>query len=151
MLAHGSLEDPEEYVHSAQQAAEQLRHLAPLHPDARVLLLGNTHEQLLHREGTSRVAPPRRSPALLGSGRTVLNPGSVGQSRQRERRPRARALLLDTASGEAWFRAVEYDVEGCRAELLRRGLSPDSLHAPPPRRVPGRRRAGRMVRRVLRR
>ena len=151
VLAHGSLDDPEEYVYLARQASEQLRNLRLRHPEARALLLGNTHEQLLHHEGSARVKPPRRSPAPLGSGPVVLNPGSVGQSRQRERHPQARALLLDTASGEAWFRAVDYDVEGCRAELVRRGLPPESLHAPPRRRVPGRRRAGRMVRRVLRR
>ena len=149
VLAHGSLDDPEEYVHTAGQAAAQLARLGTLHPDATTLLLGNTHEQLLLLEGSERLASTRRSPAVLGGGRVVLNPGSVGQSRQRERRPRARALLLDTASRLAWFRTVDYDVEACRDELRRRGLPPDAIHAPPPLRIPGRRRAGRLARRVL--
>jgi predicted phosphodiesterase len=151
VLAHGSLDDPEEYVRTAEQAARQLRELRGLHPAAGVLLLGNTHLQLLYREGSPRADEVRRAPMELGSGAVVVNPGSVGQSRQRERRPRARALLLDMGTREALFRAIDYDLEACLAEVHRRGLPDDAIHAPPRRRVPGRRRAGRLARRLLQR
>lgn len=147
-MAHGSLTDPEEYVRTADQAADQLRQLRAA-PGPSTLLLGNTHRQMLYREGSARTASLHRAPTPLGDAGTVLNPGSVGQSRQRERRPRARALLLDTETRIAWFRTVDYDVEACRDELRRRGLPPDAIHAPPPLRIPGRRQAGRLARRVL--
>ena len=149
-MAHGSLADPEEYVRTADQAAEQLRRLRTASGPT-TLLLGNTHRQMLYREGSARTASLRRPPTPLGDAGAVLNPGSVGQSRQRERRPRARALILDTQARLAWFRSVDYDVEACHDELRRRGLPPDAIHAPPARRIPGRRRAGRLARRVLRR
>jgi hypothetical protein len=49
-------------------------------------------------------------------------------------------MLLDLAGSEATFHAVPYDVERCRRQLEKVGLSPGSLHlrpspvdrAPPP-------------------
>lgn len=150
VLTHGSLDDPEEYIKTASQASDQLRQLSSMGAEATTLLLGNTHRQLLYREGSARTDPVTDAPHTLGRRGAVLNPGSVGQSRQRERRPQARALLLDTETRMAWFRTVDYDVDACRAELRRRGLPTDAIHTPPPRRIPGRRRAGRLARRLLR-
>ncbi len=43
VVAHGSLQDPQEYVRSAAQAAEQLAALAGMVPEAEILVLGHTH------------------------------------------------------------------------------------------------------------
>src|SRR3954470_4087779 len=81
-VAHGSLDDPTEYVRDCSAATAQL---ARVSRDVRGLILGHTHL-------------PLRCDA---HGRWLLNPGSVGQSR--ERRPGARALVLDAETGATEF------------------------------------------------
>ena len=63
------------------------------------------------------------SEVALGSGRWLLNPGSVGQPRDGD--PRAAYLLLE-ANGRASFRRVAYPVAETQAEVREKGL-PDAL------------------------
>ncbi|WP_208027715.1 hypothetical protein [Rhabdothermincola sediminis] len=60
-----------------------------------------------------------------------MNPGSVGQSRQREPRPLARFALIDTGDRSVELFAVRYDVEGCLEALTHHGLPPASIHLEP--------------------
>jgi putative phosphoesterase len=108
VVAHGSLDDPTEYVRDCGV-------LSQLDPGDRVLILGHTHE-------------PLRCEA---NGRLLFNPGSVGQSR--ERRPLARALVLDTDSLEADFLALDYDTAATRRELRAAGLPQSACHLAPGR------------------
>jgi predicted phosphodiesterase len=109
VVAHGSLDDPAEYVEDCAAAQAQLARI----PEARALILGHTHHP-------------------LECGR-MFNPGSVGQSR--ERRPLARGMVLDTNSGEAEFLALEYDNRATRRELRAAGLPPHACHLAPGRRA----------------
>ena len=130
VVAHGSLDDPQEYVLRVDQAAAQLSRLADAHPTARILVLGHTHRAF----ATDGVSPSPRlgsrgSVTLGGVGRWLLNPGAVGQSR--ERRVRARFMVLDLDRQEAVFHAVRYDVRRSRALLRRQRLPARSLHLAP--------------------
>lgn len=124
-VAHGSLDDPQEYIRTPEQAAEQL---AALGRDA-ILVLGHTHEVL-------------QAGSLRPGERSLINPGSVGQSR--DRAALASAALLDLDARTVEFRAFEYDVARTRAALRAAGL-PDNAHHLRPR--PVRRLAGRLLRR----
>jgi predicted phosphodiesterase len=145
VVAHGSMTDPLEYVREGDQRAEQLRRLQRDHPEASVLILGHTHLRAAHsaRHGTIKA----RSGATVGlteGDRFLLNPGSVGQSR--ERTARAGFIVLDADRREATFHAVRFDVRGCRRALRQRGLPARSHHVRPStlRRYAGRlRRAAR--------
>jgi putative phosphoesterase len=118
VVAHGSLDDPEEYVVTPAQATAQLDALARRHPSHRVLVLGHTHRQRLDRAGPLR----------------LVNPGATGQSRQWERAPRARCAVV-TDTGVEWL-AVRYDVAPVLADLQAIGVSRRAVHAPPgPRRL----------------
>lgn len=131
VMAHGSLDDPEEYVRTDTAAAAQLRRLATRDPHADLLILGHTHRWLVYEEGSGRVRVPRgRSLSLPATGRRLLNPGSVGQSRQIERVPHARFLVLDADGKEARFHRMPYDVAGCRHALRERGLPAQAIHQP---------------------
>jgi predicted phosphodiesterase len=131
-LRHGSLTDPQEYVVSEDQARACLEELEATLPTASILVVGHTHRPLAVsrrrgswlRSGVGRVDLPPDEPILL-------NPGAVGQSRTAD--PRARVLVLDTATRAASFHALEYDIEGCRQALRARGLPPDSCHLRPSR------------------
>ena len=67
----------------------------------------------------------------LGDAKWLLNAGSVGQSR--ERRPLARALVLDMERQEASFLSLDYDVRATKRELHDAGLPEHACHLPPPR------------------
>lgn len=125
VVAHGALGDPQAYTRTPEDAATQLHQLGADYPGSRILVLGHTHRAAAWStegpidiaDGETRELPP---------GPLVLNPGGVGQSR--ERRARARALVLDLERREATFFAVPYDVGRCRRALREAGLRSDSFH-----------------------
>ena len=146
VVAHGSLDDPEEYVFREPRALELLARLPEEAPGADTLVLGHTHRPWLvdARRGTVPARGTRRRPA----GPWLLNPGSVGQSRHRERRPSARCAVVDDASGTVEFLRVGFDV-AAEAEALRgHGLPDCCLHAPPPVWFPPALRVRRLLDRV---
>jgi predicted phosphodiesterase len=130
VVGHGSLDDPQQYVRDAAQRTEQLRVLEGRHETARVLVLGHTHRRVAHAQqrGTLRRGLDG-SVDLQIPDRHLLNPGSVGQSR--ERTARSRFMVLDLERSRARFYGVRYDIAGCRRALRERGLAPGSSHVKP--------------------
>ena len=143
LMTHGSLDSPEEYVNDKTRAAELLGRMPTEAPASDTLVLGHTHRQwcVVADQGALRA---RGRLALPGTAR-LLNPGSVGQSRQRERRPRARCALYDSSTPSVEFLSLDYDVESNRRALRELHLPDRCMHAPP--RVRG--RVLRMARRIL--
>ena len=148
-MAHGSLEDPERYIFREEDAAEQLELLGRLHPGAKSLLLGHTHTAMAYGQRTRGHRVTSGKPMRLAGEKHLLNPGSVGQSR--ERRAWTRFALLDAGGGQITFFALDYDVDLCRQELIRQGLPPGACHVPPSVISRGRRVARRVAHRSLRR
>ena len=134
-VAHGSLDDPERYIRAADDGARELEQL----PEDGVLVLGHTHHAWALVRGETRPL----GAAVELAGRCLVNPGSVGQSR--ERRLAARFLVLDVERRQVVFRSVPYDVERARAELRRVGLPLDAIHVPPSRLAPVKRLVRRLV------
>jgi predicted phosphodiesterase len=124
---HGSPSDPREYVRTEAQALGALDEVRRVAPETDVLVLGHTHEPLAvgRRRGTL-LRGETGAVRLLPDELTLLNPGSVGQSRHRD--PRARVMVLDLAARFASFHRVDYDVAACRDALRECGLPPDSCH-----------------------
>ncbi len=130
VVTHGSLDDPQEYVLDVDRAATQLGRLAESYPAARILVVGHTHRAFACDGVTARPrVGPRQRVALDAAGRWLLNPGAVGQSR--ERLMRARFMVLDLEQRRATFHAVRYDVRRSRALLRREGLPARSVHLAP--------------------
>ena len=130
VVAHATLEDCETYIVRPSQAVTQLDRLRALYPDAGLLVVGHTHLP---------AAVGRRAGAVVADGTVplpenetcLLNPGSVGQSRERD--AFVRFGLLDLERPSMTFFGVPYDVESCRRALRQRGLPPNAYHLPPPR------------------
>jgi predicted phosphodiesterase len=132
VIAHGSLTSAEDYVRRDVEAAAQLCLLARDHPYARALVLGHTHEPWVHGERAGTVARrPGAAVALARGERYLLNPGAVGQSRERVRTPHALCLTLDLDPARVRLIAERYDVRACRAALRRHGLVGDCVHVRP--------------------
>lgn len=123
-LYHASPRDPIwEYVLSAL--------LAELCLDAqphRLCLIGHSHVALSfdRQEGALASGEPRREGTRLdiAHGQWMLNPGSVGQPRDGDRR--AAWMLLDLDAMDATFHRADYDVAGAAA-AIRAARLPDSL------------------------
>jgi len=142
VMAHGSPDDPQRYVRRGGEAARELAAVAARWPAAQVLVLGHTH--------IARAWAPGGRPLDAGAGSVMplapdgpvlLNPGAVGQSR--ERRIRARSLVLDLHEQTAAFHADAYDVGASRRALRSAGLPAETVHLSPTL-------AGRAARRLRR-
>ena len=146
LVAHGSPGDPEEYVRADARAAELLGSLSA----GRLLVLGHTHRPWLYGTDAGTAFPVDRPPgaadlSLAGEGRFLVNPGAVGQSRERERVPLARFALVDLARPAVRFYAEPYDAAATRAALRARKLPRDAIHVRPGRVATVTRRARRLV------
>jgi predicted phosphodiesterase len=129
IMTHGSLDDPEEYVVTETRAQDLLAQLPKLEPGADILVLGHTHRQWCVSADRGRLSA--RGRLQIPRAPLLINPGSVGQSRERERRPRARFAIYDSHSGSVEFFRIDYDVESSLAALARLNLPSTCLHAPP--------------------
>ncbi len=123
-LYHASPRDPIwEYVLSTL-----LAELCLDAQDHRICLIGHSHVALsfARHEGELATGEPRREGVTLdlSEGEWLLNPGSVGQPRDGDRR--ASWLLLDLDSMHASFHRADYDVAGAAA-AIRAARLPDSL------------------------
>jgi predicted phosphodiesterase len=123
-LYHASPRDPIwEYVLSTL-----LAELCLDKQDHRVCLVGHSHVALsfVRREGELASGEPRREGTQLdiAEGEWLLNPGSVGQPRDGDRR--ASWLLLDLDGQTASFMRTDYDINGAAA-AIRAARLPDSL------------------------
>ncbi len=121
LLVHGAPSDPDRYLFRLADAEDEMAAVSgPAAP--RVVFFGHTHiPAAFVRAADGPVAAAPVSGFRLGPGdRAMLNPGSVGQPRDRD--PRASFLLFDTGTGEATWVRVPYDVSSCREKVLAAGL-----------------------------
>jgi predicted phosphodiesterase len=123
-LYHASPRDPVwEYVLSALLAELCLN--AQQH---RICLIGHSHVALSfdRQEGELASGEPRRAGTRLdvAEGEWLLNPGSVGQPRDGDRR--AAWMMLDLEEMDATFHRADYDIAGAAA-AIRAARLPDSL------------------------
>lgn len=144
VMAHGSLDDPETYVWPGPLATDELRLMEQRWPSARFLVLGHTHKQAVFGQvhGAHRLRGGS-AVRVAGPERFLINPGSVGQSRDRERRPRVRFAVLDLGQDLVTPWVTGYDAAKSRRLLRREGLPERAVHLRPSRRT--------LARRVVRR
>jgi predicted phosphodiesterase len=119
-MVHGSPRDPIwEYILTPADARENLAELSTA-----VGLFGHTHlpVQWTSDDGRVRGFEPGRtmSSSFADASRALVNPGSVGQPRDGDRR--ASWLELDPDAGTATWHRVEYDVAAVQAEMREVGL-----------------------------
>ena len=127
MLCHGSPYDEDEYVFNLHHATQVLG----LYASAPIILFGHTHLPAVfstdiegnvdgfavRHDATVRLDPKKRY---------LINPGSVGQPR--DRNPDAACVILDTDKPSVQFFRVPYDVGKTQESIRKVGL-PDILAA----------------------
>ena len=126
-MAHGSPADEDEYLiysHDLDGVEKVF--------DRRICFFGHTHVQggwVWERDRPHSLRPPtanetQRVIQINEEDLYLVNPGSVGQPRDRD--PRAAYAILDTDSALLTFRRVRYDVRSAQNRILAAGL-PESL------------------------
>ncbi len=95
--------------------------------DTQICLVGHTHTPVLFRldvqddeEMCEPLPPSVGEPVELGSGRYIINPGSVGQPRDGD--PRASYAILDTEELTVEHRRVAYPVEKTQGMMMENDL-----------------------------
>jgi len=121
LLVHGSPSDPDRYVYSVEQAASELSSLFASAEEGPVFF-GHTHlAGAFVRRKDGKVEPVVPAELLLREGeRALINPGSVGQPR--DRNPDASFVLFETEARKVTWRRVPYDVEAARRKVIAAGL-----------------------------
>jgi predicted phosphodiesterase len=122
-LVHGSPADEDEYLLTSYQLPALLPFL-----ENQVTFFGHTHVQggfLLTPHGT-RLIPPDITLSVEPDYFYLINPGSVGQPRDRD--PRAAYALYSAEEHAVEFRRAAYDVDRAAAKIRAAGL-PEFLAA----------------------
>lgn len=122
-ILHGSPLDEDEYVTSEHEVAQVAPYL-----DCRVSFFGHTHLQgafLCHRNGVKRLthADPASSEEVIALETDVnylINPGSVGQPRDGDRR--AAFAIYEPQEGLVTLCRVEYDIATAQKKIIDAGL-----------------------------
>jgi predicted phosphodiesterase len=118
-LVHGSPRDPTwEYVYAVSVARANMNRFTTAN-----CLVGHTHVPLVYRQAGSKTEPwlPRDGSELVfDERRALINPGSVGQPRDGDRR--ASGMLLDTEQMRATWHRVEYPVDAVQQLMEKAGL-----------------------------
>ena len=120
MVCHGSPYDEDEYVFNVHHAAQVLSLF-----NSPFILFGHTHlPSVFSIDSDSQV----RGFAVRGNAtvrlepnhRYLINPGSVGQPR--DRNPESSFVIFDSDKRTVQFFRVEYDVKKTQASILKAGL-----------------------------
>ena len=118
-LVHGTLRDPVvEYLLHPSQAVVTFNLLTTEH-----CLVGHSHYPFICAEngGTPLFLPPREADVVpLGGQRCIVNPGSVGQPRDRDNR--ASYAVYDGAAKTVEHRRVDYDRMTTQSKMRAAGL-----------------------------
>jgi len=126
VICHGSPVDEDEYLFSVHDAQESI-----LSTNASVIFFGHTHVPSLfelrpgdgHDILQARILAGRRTVLDLDlDSRYLINPGSVGQARDRD--PRAAYAIYDHDRRRLYHYRVEYPVETARRRIHQAGLPP---------------------------
>jgi predicted phosphodiesterase len=122
LICHGSPMDEDLYITRDGDVRRSFAYMKRHFPGARICFFGHTHVPILIEEG-GEAASPTGPCALNRRRRYLINPGSVGQPRDRD--PRASFGVLDDREGREpvyeHYR-IEYPVERTQASIRAAGL-----------------------------
>ncbi len=119
---HGSPSSRDDYIIDWLDAMRQLEYLNGREVD--VCFFGHSHRPSFFSEkGNTQAIDTTCVQQLSPGNRYFINPGAVGQPRDRD--PRAAFGLYDSEKRTFQFCRVEYDIESCARKVLKAGLPPE--------------------------
>jgi predicted phosphodiesterase len=125
-LTHGSPRHPVwEYLLDTRTATLSFDYF-----DTPLCFVGHTHLPVIYSlqdtNHLARLSIPEPNQAMQLPGRAIVNPGSVGQPRDRD--PRAAFAIYDTETNVWDYRRVSYDIGAVQARMNAAGLPERHIH-----------------------
>ncbi|MBU8870991.1 MAG: metallophosphatase family protein [Gemmatimonadales bacterium] len=121
LLCHGSPTNYSQYIHLEGDFSLLCQDMETA--GLNLCFLGHTHKPAWFDGQDLWQGGPKEF--LLSAGRRhIINPGSVGQPRDRD--PRASFAVWDQEAGTIGFHRVEYDIQAAQADIIQAGL-PEQL------------------------
>ena len=114
-IVHGALSHPDKYILGRFEAETEFT----LMGDKSLCFFGHTHVPVVYSDKDESSYSLEAELALEAENKYLINPGSVGQPRDRD--PRASYLIYDSPE-QIEFRKVEYDIEAAQKKVLDSGL-----------------------------
>ncbi len=119
ILVHGSPRDPNEYILTLSIARENMAFMRDrLGSD--LCFFGHTHVSGIFDRIYDNTPTVGRTFSLKRGSACLVNPGSIGQPRDRD--PRASFLIYDDEDMTVEFHRVEYNVSAVKDAIVREGL-----------------------------
>jgi predicted phosphodiesterase len=124
LICHGSPMDEDLYITRQRDVRRSFDYMDRHHPTLRICFFGHTHVPLVVEEDGQAMAPPEQM-VLKRDRRYLINPGSVGQPRDRDSRASFGVLEMgeDEQRVYSHFR-VEYPIERTQEKIRAAGLPP---------------------------
>ncbi len=125
VVCHGSPLDEDAYIFSDFDASMNFVHLNRLASNVEICFFGHSHIPSIftlqnHGIDVEAVRGSRRRLALEEGKKYLINPGSVGQPR--DRNPKASYAIFDSTERVVYFDRVPYDARATRTKIIRAGL-----------------------------
>jgi len=122
LMVHGSPRDPDEYILGVQSASENLRYLAKNLSKIKICFFGHTHVKAFYSlTGKSGITSETSEGTIFSKeGNFLINPGSVGQPRDRD--PRGSFIIFDSEKRLVRYEPVSYDIEKTASKVIKAGL-----------------------------
>jgi len=120
-LFHGSIRDTDRYIIDEDDVQENFYKLQSLEKSARIGFYGHTHVKAAFSQQRGKTSTePGDELNIAQWKRYLINPGSVGQPRDRE--PGASFLTYDEAAENVSFYRVDYDIAAAQEKIIEAGL-----------------------------
>lgn len=125
-LSHGSPRHPVwEYLLDLRTASVNFAYF-----ETPLCFVGHTHLPTIYsyieEEQSAQLEIPVPNTVITLPPRAIVNPGSVGQPRDRD--PRAAYAIYEPGAGTWEYRRVEYDIPSVQARMTRYGLPERHIH-----------------------
>ena len=125
LLVHGSLLNPDRYIFFPEDAEKDFEEMLKSYPKNRLVFFGHTHQRRVFSYYNGNISTGTPEDLYVESlKRYLINPGSVGQPRDRS--PMASYLIYDEDKGYITFHRVPYDVKRAAEKVMKARL-PRSL------------------------
>jgi predicted phosphodiesterase len=124
LAVHGAPWHPYDYIFSLDGAENAFYYMSQHHPELRICFFGHTHQKGVFYESAHTVTlmEPASHYRVQPTGLYLVNPGSIGQSR--DGKPGASYILYDTEAMDIEYRHVPYDLELTQRKVKLAGLPP---------------------------
>ena len=121
MICHGSPQDEDRYISGSYNTTNSFRFIRQYYPEINICFFGHTHVPIVIDE-QGKVFNNNTTIKLKADVLYLINPGSIGQPRDRD--PRASFGVYDDSKAEYVNIKIPYAFQETQQKIMYAGLSP---------------------------